>query len=322
MFAIDPSISDLKIRERNLIKVLFSMNIHQVANPEMSLEEARSYVFFFREGGKLQAYVGLYLVASDRRLYYTHSSNPFPEKALDDVEEEARAFAEDLGALLDEIDFGKLSREEKNRWIDDQEMFSGRKDPDSGQEPESAGSQPAAAVLSVAGDQHVVQPRAVPSAAVPSQQPEPVVPPVQPMSTPGGIHPQPVSLPAAQQQPAPMGQPAVSPATPEPGVRSVQAEALAMQTPPAPAVQAPQAAVRKTPGSQSVSSAPRRAEQPDTSVANEEETPGPRVDDLLEEAVKAGVVKAPNAKLKKDIRSANGIVSRDKEALARLLASF
>jgi hypothetical protein len=57
-------------------------------------------------------------------------------------------------------------------------------------------------------------------------------------------------------------------------------------------------------------------------VANEEETPGPRVDDLLEEAVKAGVVKAPNAKLKKDIRSANGIVSRDKEALARLLASF
>jgi hypothetical protein len=71
--------------------------------------------------------------------------------------------------------------------------------------------------------------------------------------------------------------------------------------------------------------APPRREQPviDAPLDDDSEiAPPPRVDDVLDEAVKAGVVKSPNARLKKDIVSASGIVSRGKEALARLLASF
>ena len=51
MFTIDQNITDLKIKERRILKILFSMNIHQVASPEMILEEARSYVLFFGERG-------------------------------------------------------------------------------------------------------------------------------------------------------------------------------------------------------------------------------------------------------------------------------
>jgi len=43
---------------------------------------------------------------------------------------------------------------------------------------------------------------------------------------------------------------------------------------------------------------------------------------LFEEAVRQGVVKPPRPKVQQTVRSSAGVVTRDKEALARLLASF
>ena len=103
MFVIEKNITDLNIREKNVLKLLFSMNVHQVATPEMILEEARSYILFFREtGGKVSAYIALHLTVTNRKLYYVHSSNPFPEGEMETVEQEALEFAEGLGAVLDE----------------------------------------------------------------------------------------------------------------------------------------------------------------------------------------------------------------------------
>ena len=63
MFTIDNNITDLKIKEKNMVKVFFSMNNHQVATPEMMLEEARSYIMFSgRPMGQLSSYIGLYLL--------------------------------------------------------------------------------------------------------------------------------------------------------------------------------------------------------------------------------------------------------------------
>ena len=102
MFTTDPTIVELKIKERNLYKAIFSMNFHQVATPELGVDEARFYMFFFREGDKFSAYIVLYMPNSERRVYYTYSSNPFPEADLPMVEDVARAFGEDMGFFLDE----------------------------------------------------------------------------------------------------------------------------------------------------------------------------------------------------------------------------
>lgn len=127
MFNADPSITDLNIRERNIAKVLFSMNIPQVATPELSVEDAKCYIFFFRNGNRLSAFIALYLPRTDRRFYYSYSSNPFPEEAMAEVEDEARRFVEDMGFLLDELFFAGMSLDEKNRWIENQEIFSSKK---------------------------------------------------------------------------------------------------------------------------------------------------------------------------------------------------
>jgi hypothetical protein len=127
MFTADPNITDLQVKEKGIHKILFSMNIHQVATPELSAEDARSYVIFFREGSSLSAYIGIYFMRTDRRFYYSYTANPFPFEGLSDVEDEARGFVEDMGFVLDEINIGGMSLDEKNRWLDEQPMFSRRK---------------------------------------------------------------------------------------------------------------------------------------------------------------------------------------------------
>jgi hypothetical protein len=315
MFTIDSSITDLKVKDRNLFKVLFSMNNHHVANPEMSLEEARSYVFFFKEAGKVQAYVGLYFIPSDRRMFYTHTSNPFPESDLSAVEEEARNFAEDLGAMLDEFQFGSLSAEDRNTWIEAQEILTGRK-----KEPVAASSSPAdappAAAAEAAPAPTVDQAPPVPpalqpavSAAQPAQAVQPLqqppvepaiqpIPAVEPVAAKPPVAPQP-SAPAAVQPPAP---PVVQEV-----VIPVHVQQVEQPSPPQAPVKRQRPALRRDADTE------REMEQPIE--------PG-SMDAVLEEAVRAGVVKAPKAQLKKDIRSAAGSLGREKEALARLLSSF
>lgn len=127
MFTSDPTITDLNVQERNIVKVLFSMNIPQVATPELSVEDAKCYIFFFRDGNRLSAFIALYLPRTDRRFYYSYSSNPFPEESMAEVEDEARHFVEDMGFLLDELYFSGMSLEQKNRWMEAQDLFSRKK---------------------------------------------------------------------------------------------------------------------------------------------------------------------------------------------------
>jgi hypothetical protein len=127
MFTISPSLTDLKVKERNIYKMLYSMNSPQVATPELSVEEARCYVLFFSEGPNLSAYIGLYLPRIDRKIFYAYTSNPFPFEAAPDVEFEATGFAEDMGFLLDEISVSGMPADDRNRWIEEQYIFGYKK---------------------------------------------------------------------------------------------------------------------------------------------------------------------------------------------------
>jgi hypothetical protein len=272
----------------------------------MNLEEARSYVIFCREGGgRISAYIGLHLLDTDRRLFYPHSSNPFPEGDMDAVDEEARGFAEGLGAMLDEIDITKMTPEEKNHWIDDQAIFNLKKQTVAKSveqtEPQATGSleQPAAPFVQ---PQEATAPP-VPGSAVSVEQPAPAAEPqetaapVVPVTTTSAGEPASV----VQTEPVDRLEEDVAPAPP-------------MHTIPAPPSPEPpqQPPEQPKPPKRQVAAAAKAA--PRVSAK--------RAEDLIQRAIMAGVVKAPKSQLNKEIRSNNGIVSRDKEALARLLSSF
>jgi hypothetical protein len=257
MFTIDPQITDLKVREKNITKILFSMNIHQVATPEMMLEDARSYVLFFRESkGRYSAYIALHLLTTNRRLYYSYFSNQFSEEQLDAVEEEALAFVEGLGAMIDELDFSNMSDSAQDRWLDEQDIFSEKPKTEAqpAPQPETPPAQPIAAPIQPQPETPPAQPIAA------SIQPQPVAPPAQPIAAP--IQPQPVAPPV---------QPIVAPIRPQP--------------------------------KQQKSAAKQQQE-------------------IMQQAIKASIAKSTNKTSSKEAQPIAGVVSRDREALARLLASF
>lgn len=313
MFTIDQTISDLHIRERNLLKVFFSMNNHQVATPEMMLEEARSYILFVREpDGRLSAYIGLHLLKTDRRLYYTHASNPFPFRALQEIEEEALAFVEGLGALLDTIDFTKMSPELRSQWIDKQEIF-GLKTPVAEVtletevqameviEPE----QPANA-------ENVIQAGRDASSADRSSE---------------------KTLPKKPVKEAPAAAPVVeaqSAAVPAAGA-AAKKELAASQMPPAPAevpidprkAQAGAPAEVKPSPTDSRYATPVSAESGMRTAVTSAKTDAPaRKPDVMQNAINAGIVKPPKTQIGSGRRETVDGKKRDRESLARLLSSF
>jgi len=250
MFTIDPKITEKDLKGKNIFKVLLSMNNHQVATPETSLEEARSYVFFFREGrNRLSAYIGLHLLLTDRKLIYAHSANPFLEDQLLEIEDEARDFAEYLGAMMDEVDLASMSDLEQDSWIEDQGIFITKTQPAAAAAP--APQQPSA-------------PEQPPPAAEAISAPElPAAPSVQPApKAPAAAKEQPREAPVAE---------------------TIQQDVQA---------QAPPRAATK-----------RRQE-----ITQKEGT--------------TGIETPPKQTAKKPSFSATGVVSRDREALARLLTSF
>ncbi len=225
MFTIDPKITEKDLKGKSIFKVLISMNNHQVATPEMSLEEARSYVFFIREGrNRLSAYIGLHLLLTDRKLFYAHSANPFLEEQLSKIEDEARDFAEYMGAMMDEVDFASMSDLEQDKWIEDQGIFSTKIPPEVAETvtapaPASAPETPAAPEPPIPAVETI-------SAPEPPAAPEPPIPAVETISAS-----QPPAAPSVQPVPKAYPAEAKEPTRDAPVTATVRKDAPAQATP-------------------------------------------------------------------------------------------
>jgi hypothetical protein len=391
MFIINPDITDLQVKDRSIFRILYSMNSHPVAVPDMSVEDARCYILFFSEGPNLSAYIGLYLPHTDRKIFYSYSTNPFPFEAAADVEADARTFAEDMGFLLDEINVSGMAADDRNHWFEEQEMFTSRvreaQEDEEAEEVEASEPEPPAAETPASPGQEAAAEEPAESVEEPEEEPEPESEEEQPVAAepapaaesaprPAAAPEVPAEVPAApaapsaapapmspqREQPAPENaypppaqpvrpyqQPSVNPGYPPPQPAAPQqplAETGPLETgeqeasAAAAAQQVPHAAPARQQGKKGTSAAPPvRPTPPAKHTAGEE---GPFVDQeiaadvrqerpqkrpvrtasLFEEAVRQSLVKPPRPKAQQTVRSSAGHVTRDKEALARLLASF
>lgn len=397
MFSISESITDLKVKDRSIFKILYSMNSHPVALPDMATEEARCYILFFSDGPNISSFIGLYLPRVDKRFFYTYTSNPFPYEAANDVEEEARAFAEDMGFLLDEINVNGMAAEDRNHWIEEQFIF-GYKKPETEQktdepaarketkakEPdrpaavpaaEKSAAAPAAASVQKRGEDAAPSAPAAPQPAASVQQPLPAVaapqppaaqPPVTAMpqppqqQMPQGQPPAPGYPPYPPQPSQPAGYPQVQPGYPQqqpagyppPGYPAYPPQQAPQGMPSAPGYPPPyqqmappvlehpveipeerprQKSVAPPKGSAKKKPPAAKAVQPPPSVEVDQEIAAEvqyeevsrNPQGLFEEAIRQGVVRPVKPKAGSAAATGpSGVVPRDKEALARLLASF
>jgi len=173
MFIADPKIIDLRLKEKNIFRMFYSMNIHQVATPDMSVADARCYIMVIRENGRLNAFIGLYVPDTDQRYYYVHDANPFPDETLYSVEDEANGFAEAMGFLLDEIDVKSMSEDDRNRWLDEQDLFTFKK--------KSVETAPTPIPAATTAQAEPIQPQPEPpikAQAIKAEEPVAIIPPV------------------------------------------------------------------------------------------------------------------------------------------------
>ena len=357
------------------------MNFHQVAIPEHGVDEARCYIFFFREGDKLSAYIVLYMPSTGRRLYYTYSSNPFPEVDLPMVEDVARAFGEDMGFFLDEKSFASSSVVEKNLWIDEQPIFGFKA---TEEHADAVGTTETVAVPAAAADDGAntiteapAPPVAQPTPSAPEYQPAPMAPAAQPMpaapvyqqapaqpvpTTPPAapVYYEPAP-PAATAQPTPAAPVYYEPAPPAPTAQPTPAAPVyyepapptptAQPTPAAPVYYQPAPAAPAAPQSPSqplyhkeieiephveveADARPPRQKNPAVSHSSTEKVKAAGAASRIARPVRSNPLEgeprttqknpppAPKQQVKKETRGAIGVVGREMEALARLMASF
>ncbi|MCI0371624.1 MAG: hypothetical protein L0214_09625 [candidate division NC10 bacterium] len=162
MFDLDPSLDRIPVSSDAIERVAWSLNLTAVAGTDFGGAEARAYaVTGAAGGGRSVCYVCLYVQSMDRAQVYRYRANPYPTTEGEAHEEEALAFLEDLGFILESIDYRGWSSQERQEWFAKQPPFHARQVP---RETPPVPEEPAAAAREA-------------RAAEPAAPPEPEAPP-------------------------------------------------------------------------------------------------------------------------------------------------
>jgi hypothetical protein len=114
VFNVDPSFSSLTVRREQVMVVVHSINAVSVKVPGFPTSPAMGY-FVAWDAGRGTAAAGIYLHYAElnRAAAYTCEPSAFPITALPQVTEEATAFLESMGFLVDDAAYGTLRPEEQ-----------------------------------------------------------------------------------------------------------------------------------------------------------------------------------------------------------------
>jgi len=109
MFEIQPSIRHLAAGPEQVISISNSVNHPLVVVPGRSSQMAEAFVVALREVGDLVVvFVCLWLDLDREQVIY--ASAPIEEDELEEVREEALAFCESMGFIMEETPFASLDR--------------------------------------------------------------------------------------------------------------------------------------------------------------------------------------------------------------------
>ncbi|MGH7377557.1 MAG: hypothetical protein ACREKK_09085 [Candidatus Methylomirabilales bacterium] len=224
MFDLDPSLDRIPISPDALERVAWSLNLTAVAGTDFAGAEARAYAVAGAAGdGRSVCYVCLYVQSMDRAQVYRHRANPFPAAEGEAHEEEALAFLEDLGFILETIDYRGWNSRERQDWFDKQPPFHARRPPPE-TPPVPQEPAPAARVAPAAAPAPPAAPVAPPEMegvlvlAEPIEEPPPAPsPPPSPAPRPAAARVPPSRARAvAQASPPPAVKPEVAPPSQRP----------------------------------------------------------------------------------------------------------
>jgi len=130
VFTLDSSLDRIPVSPDAIERVAWSLNLASVAGKDFAGAEARAYAVTSAEGGgRSVCYVCLYVPSLERVQVFRHEKSPFPTAEGQAHEEEALAFLEELGFILESVEYGGWRSRERQAWFDKQPPFHPRRQP-------------------------------------------------------------------------------------------------------------------------------------------------------------------------------------------------
>lgn len=118
MFHFDPTLQQLPATPGSVVYFAESSNQPNVAVPGRQAQAAQAIVVALREGGgAVSVYVSLFLVVDREPVIFAYEVRPLPRAGLDAAVDEAWAFCESMGFILDVVPFGDRSPAERERLL-------------------------------------------------------------------------------------------------------------------------------------------------------------------------------------------------------------
>lgn len=117
MFLWQREMDSLTIPARRVLRLQRSLNRIQVGMPGFPSQEATAYLCAFVAGQGIRVAVVLDLHASRKIAVYLNDQGEVPDRRAGSIFSEGVGFAESMGFMLNDMEFQKLSREEReNLW--------------------------------------------------------------------------------------------------------------------------------------------------------------------------------------------------------------
>jgi hypothetical protein len=127
VFKLDPSLDRIPVSPDAIERVAWSLNLTSVAGKDFAGAEARAYaVTSAAGGGRSVCHVCLYVPSLERVQVFRHEKSPFPKAEGQAHQEEALAFLEDLGFILESVEYGGWGSRERQAWFEKQPPFHRR----------------------------------------------------------------------------------------------------------------------------------------------------------------------------------------------------
>lgn len=123
MFQLVGQMRQLPFGPDDIVKVHRGMNMVKVSVGEHISEPSEVYITTVQEGNHLATNVVFFLIEPEVRALYGFEGNPYEPSKRIDVETEAREFVEEMGAILEDIGWENMSRDDREGWIAQQFLF-------------------------------------------------------------------------------------------------------------------------------------------------------------------------------------------------------
>ena len=111
MFAIDPQLTHVDAAPEQVVAIIESVNQPQVGIPGKSPQAAQAFVAGVRNSNaSFSIYVYLMLRQDYEAVIFTHPRDHFPLEAYREIETEALHFVENMGFMMENVNFRNLSK--------------------------------------------------------------------------------------------------------------------------------------------------------------------------------------------------------------------